>query len=604
MHNIGFLEEKLHVAYNQRNLVETLFVAKITKKMHVRRLTILCWSKNEYRKVAKMKKIIILLFVVTFNLTIEEANADFAFGELVNIESFIPSFDADHDDIVSLSSDGLEIFIESDRSGGQGGWDIWVLKRNSADEDWDPPENLGPLVNSSTDDGGACISADNLSIFFTSNRPSGNGDFDIYVATRLTRNAPWNQAENMGSEINSSSVDTYPWISADSLELYFHSKRSGGFGEYDLWVTTRTTTSDPWGEPMNLGPMINSEYNECAPCLSPDGRVLFFSDSTYVTTHRPGGYGGSDIWMTRRQTLSDPWQAPVNLGPKVNSSAHDFLTCISPDGSTLYFCTISGNIWNSWQAPITPIIDFNGDGIVNATDMCIMVEYWSTNQPLCDIGPMSLGDGIVDVQDLVVLSEYLFEEVTDPTLVAHWALDETEGMFAADSAGNNDAIVVGGTAWQPDSGQVDGALKLDGVSGYALAGAVLNPADGPFSVLVWVKGEAPKQVVVSQQNVSNWLATDEDGNLMTELKSSDQLAGTLISETVITDGQWHRIGLVWDGSHRILYVDSVIVAEDTQDGLAGSENGLNIGGGKMTQPGAFFSGLIDDVRIYSRVVSP
>ena len=233
-----------------------------------------------------------------------------------------------------------------------------------------------------------------------------------------------------------------------------------------------------------------------------------------------------------------------------------------------------------------------------------MVDYWGTDEHLCDIGPMPWGDGVVNVQDLIVLSEHLFEKVDDPTLIAHWALDETEGMFAADRVGSNNAIVLGGATWQPSSGQVDGAIQLDGVSGYAIAGAVLNPADGPFSVLAWVKDGAPGQVVVSQQSASNWLATDADGNLMTELKSSGQHAEPLVSETVINDGQWHRIGLVWDGSNRILYVDSVKVAEDTQDGLEGSESGLNIGAGKMTQHGTYFSGLIDDIRIYDRVMSP
>jgi hypothetical protein len=217
---------------------------------------------------------------------------------------------------------------------------------------------------------------------------------------------------------------------------------------------------------------------------------------------------------------------------------------------------------------------------------------------------MPWGDGVVDVQDLVVLSEYLFEEVNDPTLIAHWALDETEGMFAVDSVGDNDAIVLGGATWQPGSGQVDGALHLDGVSGYALAGFVLNPSDGPFSIFAWIQGDAPGQVIVSQQFASNWLAIDTNGNLMTELKSSDQLAGPLISERVITDGKWHRIGLVWDGLHRRLYVDGVIVAEDTQDGLESSESGLNIGAGKIMQPGTYFTGLIDDIRIYDRAVSP
>ncbi|MFC1793492.1 LamG domain-containing protein [Planctomycetota bacterium] len=177
-------------------------------------------------------------------------------------------------------------------------------------------------------------------------------------------------------------------------------------------------------------------------------------------------------------------------------------------------------------------------------------------------------------------------------------------MFAADSVGDNDAIVLGGIEWQPTGGQINGALQLDGVSGYAIAGAVLNPADGLFSIFAWIKGGAPGQVVVSQQSASNWLTTDAVGKLMTELKSSDPLAEPLVSETVITDGQWHRIGLVWDDSHRILYVDSIIVAEDTQDSLEGSENGLNIGAGNKTQPGTFFSGLIDDVRIYNHVENP
>jgi len=250
------------------------------------------------------------------------------------------------------------------------------------------------------------------------------------------------------------------------------------------------------------------------------------------------------------------------------------------------------------------IVDFNGDGIVDAADICVMVDHWGENYSLCDIGPTPFGDGIVDVQDLIVLSEHLFEDVNDPTLVAHWALDETEGMFAADSVGNNDAFVIGGTAWQPGSGQVDGALQLNGVDGCAIAGAVLDPADGPFSIFAWVKGGAPGQVVVSQQAIANWLAIDTEGNLMTELKCIGRSAGPLYCETVITDGQWHRIGLVWDGSNRTLYVDGVLVADDIQPGLEGSQMGLYIGTGKNMEPGTYFSGLIDDVRMYNRVVNP
>jgi hypothetical protein len=73
---------------------------------------------------------------------------------------------------------------------------------------------------------------------------------------------------------------------------------------------------------------------------------------------------------------------------------------------------------------------------------------------------------------------------------------------------------------------------------------------------------------------------------------------------VITDGDWHRVGFVWDGSQRILYVDDMEVAIDTQSGLGSSEGGLYIGAGKNLEPGSFFSGLIDDVRIYDRAITP
>jgi hypothetical protein len=95
-------------------------------------------------------------------------------------------------------------------------------------------------------------------------------------------------------------------------------------------------------------------------------------------------------------------------------------------------------------------------------------------------------------------------------------------------------------------------------------------------------------------------------HLMTELRYTRGRADQppLLSQTPITDGDWHRIGFVWDGSQRMLYVDDVEVVKDTQFGLGGSDGGLYIGSGKNLESGSFFSGLIDDVRIYSRAISP
>jgi len=187
-----------------------------------------------------------------------------------------------------------------------------------------------------------------------------------------------------------------------------------------------------------------------------------------------------------------------------------------------------------WQSTITPIVDLNSDGIVDSADMCIMVDHWGTNEPLCDIGPMPWGDGIVDVQDLIVLAEHLFEE---PGLVAYWKLDETEGEIAHDTANGCDGTLQGEPTWQPEIGMVDGALELDGVDDCIVTDFVLNPADGEFSVFVWVKGGAPGQAVLSQIGGANWLCTDSlEGNLMTELKDRGRGASVLMSQTVVTDG--------------------------------------------------------------------
>jgi hypothetical protein len=151
---------------------------------------------------------------------------------------------------------------------------------------------------------------------------------------------------------------------------------------------------------------------------------------------------------------------------------------------------------------------------------------------------------------------------------------------------------------------VNGALEFNGET-FVVADFVLNPSGGPLSVLAWVKDGAPGQAIISQTDGANWLLADpSEGYLMTELRSPGRGGGPLQSQIIITDGNWHRIGFVWDGSNRILYVDGVAVTEDTQDGLGGSDSGLYIGCGKGMETGTYWSGLIDDVRIYNRAIRP
>ena len=297
----------------------------------------------------------------------------------------------------------------------------------------------------------------------------------------------------------------------------------------------------------------------------------------------------------------------MNLGPVINSSYWDLSPNISADGSTLYFCSDRpGGIGSAdlWQAPIIPIVDFNGDGIVDLKDFCKLAQYWGQNESSVDMGPTPLGDGTVDIQDVAVLAGYWLKEIG---LIAYWKLDETQGAIAHDSVGDNDGTLNDSPVWQPNAGKVRGALEFDGVDDYVSTPFILDPSAGAFSVFAWVKDSAPGQVVISQTGGANWLsASAAEGKLMTELMAAGRFGRALISGVVITDGEWHHIGLVWDGSYRTLYVDEIEAAKDAQPQSQpiSANGGLYIGTGKGRETGSFWSGLIDDIKIYDRALTP
>ena len=543
-----------------------------------------------------MKKTILIVIVLTLGLAMEVAKADFTFGTPVNLGPTVnsPAIDGHP----SISADGLSIFFYSERPGGYGDRDIWLATRATKDEDWSLVENAGSPVNTPYRDSAPTISADGLMLFFDSDRPGGSGNPDIWMTTRETKDSPWTTPVNLGPTVNSPAYDYYPSVSSDGLVLFFDSDRGGS--DDNVWMTTRQSRDDVWTLPVILGPPINSSAGDGEARISHDGLALFFAST------RTGGYGSSwNIWVATRTKTDGDWSTPVNLGPTINGLGGAAGAIASVDGSTLYFASLRSSNVDLWQAPIIRIVDFNGDGIIDSADMCIIVDNWNTDNSLCDIGPMPWGDGVVDVEDLKVLADHLFEEDDDPTLIAHWPLNEAQGDIAYNSATDCNGTLMGSPVWQPDGGVLAGALQFDGNDDYVSTPFVLNPAGDKFSVLIWAKGGVPDQVVLSQTGVANWLLADpSDGNLMTELKAPVRSGKPLQSQTNITDGNWHRIGLVWDGSNRILYVDGAVVAEDTQEGMEGSDNGLYIGCGKNMEAGTFWSGLIDDIRIYSRVVHP
>jgi len=149
----------------------------------------------------------------------------------------------------------------------------------------------------------------------------------------------WSAPVNLGPVVNTGFTEICPSISKAGLSLYFFSNRPGGFGGNDIWVSRRASVDDPWGPPQNLGPTVNTEFDDNAAMLSLDGHRLYF------TSNRPGGFGGTDLYVSRRHNKRDDfaWQPPVNLGSGVNSFANDFSPFYFEDDETgtvtLYFAS-------------------------------------------------------------------------------------------------------------------------------------------------------------------------------------------------------------------------------------------------------------------------
>ena len=225
----------------------------------------------------------------------QRASQEDAWGAPVNLGA--PVNTGANERSPSFSRDGHWMFFGSTRSPGFGLLDQWVSWRPNVHDDfgWETPTNLGPNINTASnepaatffenDEGGAPL------LYFTSNKPGGTGDFDLYVSAGAP-DGSWGTAVEV-VELNSPAQDARPSIRFDGLEIFFHSGRSGSAG-FDLWSSTRATTSDSWSPPTNLGSPPNGGSDDFQPFISADRETLVFS------SNRPGGVGLADLYMSTR----------------------------------------------------------------------------------------------------------------------------------------------------------------------------------------------------------------------------------------------------------------------------------------------------------------
>lgn len=201
--------------------------------------------------------------------------------------------------------------------------------------EWSAPVNLGPVVNTASFDVGASISKDGLSLYFGSARPGGFGGLDIYVSQRTRLDAPWGPPRNLGAVINTRFNDQAPSVSVDRHRLYFQSDRPGGFGGSDLYVSRRHNKRDDfaWRPPENLGGGVNTFANEAQPSAP------FEDDNTgtttlYFTSDQPGGMGGDDIYASTLQP--DETFGPALLVEELSTPFQDRQPGIRRDGLEMF----------------------------------------------------------------------------------------------------------------------------------------------------------------------------------------------------------------------------------------------------------------------------
>ena len=193
---------------------------------------------------------------------------------------------------------------------------------------WMGSKPLSGDINTPRNEGAQTISADGKLLVYTScDAPDGFGDCDLYYSL-LTRKG-WSQPYNIGDVVNSEFWESQPAIAPDVRSLFFASRRPGGFGGSDIYVSYRMPDGS-WGEPLNMGPEINTALDETSPFIHADNQSLYFASAGLP------GYGKLDLFVVRKDS-SGHWGKPENLGFPINTIEDEATLCISSDGITAYY---------------------------------------------------------------------------------------------------------------------------------------------------------------------------------------------------------------------------------------------------------------------------
>jgi hypothetical protein len=229
-----------------------------------------------------------------------------------------------------LAQGSLTLVFASRPSGDE---DVFEASRHERGTNFEPAA-LVQGINTTSDDGTPFLFPDGLSIYFYSSRSGGVGSRDLYVATRASLADAFTNTQLLAN-VNSAANDHLPRLTADALTLVFTSTRSGGPGGADLWTATRDDVALDFDAPVPIEG-VNTSADEESGVLSADQLTLVFDSS------RSGGLGGSDLWSATRSSTSSPFEPAINLSG-LNSTSHERNVFVSDDGEEIFFSSDRGD---------------------------------------------------------------------------------------------------------------------------------------------------------------------------------------------------------------------------------------------------------------------
>lgn len=320
-------------------------------------------------------------------------------AQIDNVGDVINSKYADYVPVIS-ANESIMVFT-SRREGSTGGkkdtdgeYFEDIYISYHKDGKWTTPKNIGEPVNTKFHDASVAISPDGQQIFIYKDDNKGTGD--IYVTTHNKSNNTWTKPRSLGKNINSKYHETSISITSDGKTAYFSSNRPGGLGGLDIYMSKKNE-KDEWGEAINLGKKINTPYDDDAPFITVDGQTLYFSSKGHKTI------GGFDIFRTHLE--KGKWLNPMNVGYPINTADDDIYFVLSENGKNGYYSSAKEGGYGDKDIYIIGMPQEKASKIKIDTDITITAKFTPITIKKVDTSPKILLRGTIRDKDTKKLLE-------------------------------------------------------------------------------------------------------------------------------------------------------------------------------------------------------